>query len=187
MIIYIHGFGGSGQGSKAGIIKEHFKEKGVLAPSLSYVPELAMSTLIEMIETVQQKEQTTLVGSSLGGYYTLYLAERFKLKAVLINPAIRPYETLRRAIGNGVTFYDNSQYEWNETHLDMLETYDVKELHNQTDLMLMVQKGDELLDYKEAVAKVPNARIIMEEGGSHQFNGLENHLKDIEDFFHCKK
>ncbi len=43
MIIYIHGFGGSGEGAKDKVFREYFKiiEESFIAPSLSYVPELA--------------------------------------------------------------------------------------------------------------------------------------------------
>ena len=87
MIIYIHGFGSSGQGGKANLFRDYFKSRGqsFIAPSLSYVPELAMSTLEELINSYDEVE---LIGSSLGGYYSIYLAEKYGLKAVLVNPAI---------------------------------------------------------------------------------------------------
>ena len=53
MVIYIHGFGGSGEGSKAKAFREYFKAIGedFIAPSLSYVPQLAIQTLEELIES----------------------------------------------------------------------------------------------------------------------------------------
>ena len=44
MVIYVHGFGGSGEGSKAKAFREYFRSKGegFISPSLSYVPELAI-------------------------------------------------------------------------------------------------------------------------------------------------
>ncbi len=56
VIIYIHGFGGSGVGNKASLFREYFKERGVeyIAPSLSYIPDLAISTLEELIENLRK-------------------------------------------------------------------------------------------------------------------------------------
>ncbi len=58
MIIYIHGFGGSGLGNKASLFREYFKERGVeyIAPSLSYIPDLAISTLEELIENCNRTQ-----------------------------------------------------------------------------------------------------------------------------------
>jgi len=51
MIIYIHGFGSHGLGGKASAFRAYFegKEEEFIAPSLSYVPQLAMQTLEEHI------------------------------------------------------------------------------------------------------------------------------------------
>jgi len=102
MIIYIHGFGGSGEGSKAKAFRKYFNSIGetFIAPSLSYVPELAIKTLEELIESYHG--DVCLIGSSLGGYYTMYLAQKYNLKAVLINPSISPVQTLQRSLNKGV-------------------------------------------------------------------------------------
>ena len=176
MIIYIHGFGSHGLGSKANAFRIYFKEKKevFIAPSLSYIPELAIQTLEELIESY---DDVKLIGSSLGGFYTLYLAQKYGLKAVLINPSI----TLKKVLGEALSFYDDSHFEWMQSHLDMLKKYET-DLVVQKDIMLLVQRGDETLDYKEALVKLPNAKQIVEEGGSHSFDGIERLFDQIVDF-----
>lgn len=182
MIIYIHGFGGSGEGVKAKIVRNHFKEEGVLTPSLSYVPYLAVSTLINLIVLFKEKEEIHLIGSSLGGYYALYLGDYFNLKAVLINPSIHPYRTLAPWTGQARNFYDESTFEWNDKHVEMLKRYEVRSVNDQTKIMLMLQTGDDLLDYRQAVKKLPHAQTVIEEGGSHSFDYFETKLGIIENF-----
>lgn len=182
MIIYIHGFGGSAEGVKAKIVRNYFKEQNVLAPSLSYVPELAVSTLVNLIEVCRDKEEIYLIGSSLGGYYALYLANYFNLKAVLINPSIYPYKTLALWTGQARNFYDDSTFAWSDRHVETLKQYEVAHVGAQKKIMLMVQTGDELLNFRHAVAKLPNAETIIEEGGSHSFENFETKLKAIEHF-----
>ncbi len=183
MILYIHGFGSSSESFKAKLVKEYFKKEGVLAPSLSYIPDLAIGTLEDIIKFFQNKgERIFLMGSSLGGFYAMYLSEIYSLKAVLINPAVKAPESLKRAIPQAISYYDGSRFEWNENHIKMLQKYDVTPA-NQKDLLLMLQKGDEVLDYKEALEKLKDANLILEEGGSHHFEGFKNHFKTIEDFF----
>ena len=159
MIIYIHGFGGSGLGVKSSLFREYFKSKKLnfLSPSLSYVPELAIQTLEELINSYD--ENITLIGSSLGGYYALYLANKYNLKAILINPSILPFCTLDNYKGNAKNFYDNSTFLWNEKHILALKKYEIK-IKNKENFFLLVQKGDELLDYKIAVRKETDIKHV---------------------------
>lgn len=183
MIIYIHGFGGSGEGSKARAFREHFRAKGVgfIAPTLSYNPELAIKTLDELIDSY--KEDIFLIGSSLGGFYTLYLSQKKCVKkAVLINPSITPWSTLQRAVGYAPNFYDESCYKWCETHLETLKNYETKELDREK-IFLLVQKGDELLNPEDALAKLHGCKMLVEEGGNHGFEGVERYFEEIEKFF----
>ena len=181
MVIYIHGFAGSGEGNKARLFREYFKGIGqpFIAPSLSYIPELAIKTLEELIESYDG--EVKLIGSSLGGYYSLYLAQKYNIKAVLINPAIYPYIRLAEMIGNAENFYDQSYFEWNQHHIEMLKKYKIK-LPTKENFLLLVQKGDEVLDYKEALNYLSNVKSVIEEHGSHSYDGIENHFSLIASF-----
>ena len=173
MIIYIHGFGSSGEASKAKLLRAYCHENNIrfIAPSLPTIPDLALSTLSELIESYQDNEPVYLMGSSLGGYYALYLSDKYNLKAVLINPAVNAPETLERALGHGVNYYDNSSYEWNESHLEILESYEIEE-PNLENLLLLLQKGDELLDYDamEKLAKEVHPKMII--GGTSAYSRI---------------
>lgn len=186
MVLYIHGFASSGRGSKAKSVRDYFKES--IAPSLSYIPELAVDSLRQIIEhSLQKGERVNLMGSSLGGYYAIYLSERYNLPAVLINPSIKPYETLAAYTGRVTNFYDLSSFEWKDTHIEQLRRLDIKEISRPENFLLMLQKGDELLDYKIALKRVKGAKVILEEGGSHAFDRFERHLAKIETFFKSKE
>jgi uncharacterized protein len=179
MIIYIHGFGSSGEGHKAKQFREYFKEDGFIAPSLSYIPDLAIQTLEELIESYNG--DVKLIGSSLGGFYSLYLGKKYNLQAVLINPSVYPYITLQKVLGNAPSYYDTSTFTWMESHIEMLKKYEVDNV-DEKNIMLLVQKGDETLDYSNAVNKLPNATQIIEEGGSHSFDCVERHFEVIRNF-----
>ena len=182
MLIYIHGFGSSGFGGKAMIFKEQYEEE-VLLPSLSYVPSLAINTLEQLIEfLIKDKKSVNLIGSSLGGYYAIYLANKYNIKAVLINPAVKPYKTLDK-LGMATNYFDMSSFEVTHEHLNFLKTLDVDEIKNQKNFMLLLQKGDDLLDYKEASNKLPDSVLNIEDGGSHTYDGIQRHFESIKKFF----
>lgn len=178
MIIYIHGFGSSGVGGKATLLKEHFEDQ-IILPSLSYVPFLAIHTLEQLIEMfLKRGEKVGLVGSSLGGYYSIYLANKYDLKAVLINPAITPYKTLDK-IGMATNYFDLSSFEVTQEHMQALRTYEVNSVKNEGNFTVLLQKGDELLNYEDAIKKLPKANLKIEEGGNHSFEGIERYFDEI--------
>ncbi|WP_457747573.1 YqiA/YcfP family alpha/beta fold hydrolase [Sulfurimonas sp.] len=180
--IYIHGFGGSGNGVKATLFREYYNkiQEQFLAPSLSYVPDLAINTLEEFIE--RYNGRVNLIGSSLGGYYALYLANKYNLKAALINPSIYPYETLTKVLGYAPNFYDESKFQWNTKHILMLKKFEVSQ-PKEKNFFLLLQKGDEILDYKEALNKLPQAQLFIQERGNHSFENIQEHFKSIQEFF----
>jgi len=184
MIIYIHGFGSSGQGFKIGEIKQWFGAENILSPSLSYVPELAIDTLIQIIELLtKHHEPVQLIGSSLGGYYALYLAERYGLKAVLINPAIYPYRELRQALGQTKNYYDESSFLCTEKHLSMLKQFEVNEITQQENFLVLLQQYDEILDYRDALNKLPRATCVINQDGDHGYANITSKKQEILNFF----
>ncbi len=181
MIIYIHGFGSSGNGGKASLFKEYFEEE-VIAPSLSYVPSLAIDTLEQLIEMFLEKDETVgLVGSSLGGYYAIHLASKYGLKAVLINPSIYPYKTLDK-VGMSMNYYDMSSFEVTTEHIQALKGLEVSTIYNQENFITLLQTDDEVLDYNEAVEKLPESELVIEEGGDHSFANIESYFRKIGSF-----
>jgi len=186
MIIYIHGFGGSGKGMKASIFRNKIqKDHPIIAPTLSYLPDLAIDTLSQIIESVQKYEDIYLIGSSLGGYFSIYLADKYNLKAALINPSITPDETLRQMKGFALNYGDLSKFEWNQGHIDMLNRYKLKTI-DPSRYLLLTQTGDELLDYKIGVEYLKGSKQIVVEGGDHGFVGIENYTDTILEFFGLK-
>ncbi|NQY92929.1 MAG: esterase [Campylobacteraceae bacterium] len=182
MIIYIHGFASSGFGGKATLFKKHYADD-IFCPTLSHIPALAINTLEQLIQIhLKNNEKIHLIGSSLGGFYAIYLANKYNLKAVLINPAIFPYKTLDK-IGMVTHYFDMSTFEVTKTHLDFLKSLETSFLTDEKNFMLLLQKGDETLDYEEAVLKLSNANVIIEEGGNHTFEGIERYFETIDCFF----
>ncbi len=180
-IIYIHGFASSGQGGKASLFREYFEEE-LIAPSLSHIPKLAIDTLEQLIEILLEKDETVgLVGSSLGGYYSIYLANKYDLKAVLINPAIYPYKTLDK-VGMTMNYYDGSSFEVTNEHIQTLKGLEVQEIQTQENFMTLLQTEDEVLDYSEAAEKLSESELVIEEGGNHSFENIESYFRKIYSF-----
>jgi predicted esterase YcpF (UPF0227 family) len=103
MFVYLHGFNSAPQSFKARALGARLAERGragdIRAPALSHWPDEAIAAA-EAVMRRHDPRTLTLVGSSLGGHYATWLAERHGVRAVLVNPAIRPAELLAAALGN---------------------------------------------------------------------------------------
>lgn len=190
VILFIHGFGSNGFGSKAQIMRDYCAENNIrfMAPSLSHIPALAWQTLTELVEQLNAMlapQQLCLMGSSLGGFYAHALAAKYDLKVVLINPSMHAGASLRRALGQAVNYYDDSPYEWRESYVTTLQQIEPEYPSplNTKNCWLLAQAGDELLDYREAVAALPSAKQTIEPDGDHGFVGFARYAAEIVRFF----
>ena len=59
-----------------------------------------------------------LIGSSLGGFYATFLSEEYDLPAVLINPAVRPFDSRESLLGEHRNYYSDTIHSVTEDHLD---------------------------------------------------------------------
>jgi predicted esterase YcpF (UPF0227 family) len=115
----------------------------------------------------------TFVGSSLGGYYATCAAERLGARAVLVNPAIRPYEDLRAYRGRQVNLYTGASFEVTDEDFAELGALRVPRITRPERYWLLVQAGDDVLDYREAVRFYAGAWQLVQGGGDHAFAGFE--------------
>ncbi|MCK5335501.1 MAG: esterase [Gammaproteobacteria bacterium] len=185
MIIYIHGFNSSAASYKAQVLLKHFKELGredeIIIPSLSSIPAYAMAELKALVEQNINKN-LSFIGSSLGGYYATWLADRYDRPAVLINPAVKPYDLLKDYLGKNINHYSGEEYELTAEHIEELKDLDIEYISKPHRYLVMLQTGDEVLDYSQAFVKFAGSRMIVEEGGDHSFSSFESHLDTILNF-----
>lgn len=184
MLIYLHGFNSSPGSHKAQVLKRAMQEHGLgdqyCCPALPHLPSRAIA-VVEAEIAKHARESVTLIGSSLGGFYSTYLAERHDLRAVLINPAVYPHEGLRAYLGVQRNLHTHQQYELTEEHLRQWEKLYLPTVHAQR-YLLLVETGDEVLDYREAVQKYAGARQIVIEGGDHSLMSFPEHVPLILEF-----
>jgi predicted esterase YcpF (UPF0227 family) len=178
MLIYLHGFNSSAGSHKAQVLNRYMQEHGLgghyCCPTLPHQPERAVAA-IEAAIAGCPRDTVTLVGSSLGGFYATYLAERHKLRAVLINPAVRPHHGLRSFLGVQRNLYTDEEYELTEEHLLQMQRLYQSDIDAQR-YLLLVETQDEVLDYREAVSKYAGARQIVIEGGDHSLKSFPEHI-----------
>lgn len=161
-------------------MQRYMAERGVAAEyACPALPPLA-SDAVNAIEPLIRKD-TCFVGSSLGGFYATYLAEKHALKAVLINPAIDPHVGLRAYLGTQKNLHTGEPYELTEAHLGEWQRLYVPRITPQR-YLLFVETGDEVLDYRRAVERYAGAEQVVIPGGDHSLQSFPQHLARILEF-----
>ncbi|HSC95420.1 MAG TPA: YqiA/YcfP family alpha/beta fold hydrolase [Burkholderiales bacterium] len=182
MLIYIHGFSSSPASVKAQLLKARLEALGrgaeFVAPALPPSPAQA-AQLLDALAT--RHPGAALVGSSLGGYYATWLAEQHGLKAVLLNPAVRPYELLSEFVGRQKRFHSDEEYDFTRQHVDELRAFEVARV-TPARYLLIVATGDEVLDYRRAVERYRGCRQIVIEGGDHGLSDFSSYLDTVLEF-----
>ena len=159
MILYIHGFASSSHSNKVRLLEERFDD--VVAFDLSVAPKRAIKKLEAFIEEQHEKTNITLVGSSLGGFYAIYLSQKYDLKAVLINPSINPDITLEQYKDQKVQNHSkNEVFIFRAHYLNQLRELKITTV-DSSNFLLLLQTGDETLDYKEALEFLPEAKVLL--------------------------
>jgi hypothetical protein len=184
MLIYLHGFNSSPGSHKAQVLKRYMGARGLggeyCCPALPHLPQRAIA-VIETEMAKHPRATLTLIGSSLGGFYATYLAERHDVRAVLINPAVYPHEDLRAYLGVQHNLYTHQQYELTEAHLRQWERLYLPTVRAPR-YLLLAETGDEVLDYRQAVEKYRGALQIVIEGGDHGLKSFPEHIPLILEF-----
>ncbi|WP_434762421.1 esterase YqiA [Vibrio fortis] len=186
MLLYIHGFNSSSRSHKANVMADYCAEYRpdikVVTPQLPSFPALAAALLKSIVEEHKEQYQIALVGSSLGGYLSTWLNAHYGFKAAVVNPAVKPYELLTDYLGEQVNPYTHEHYVLEEKHIDELKQLDVASISEPSDFWLLQQTEDEVLDYRQAVAKFQGAKQTVEEGGDHSFVDFERYPQKIIEF-----
>lgn len=186
-LIYLHGFNSSPQSHKAIILGKLLVGRGLAAsyccPALPPRADQAIAIIEAEItrRAGPDLRPLTLVGSSLGGFYATWLAEKHDARAVLINPAINPHIGLRKYLGAQQNLYTGEQYELTEAHVQEWARLWCPSI-TPSRYLLMVETGDEVLDYREAVARYTGAEQIVVQGGDHMFQSFPEHIPRLLEF-----
>lgn len=119
-----------------------------------------------------------LMGSSLGGFWATWLAEKYNLKAVLINPAVRLTLFNKEYINTPLkNYHTDDTYELTEQDIEAFRSADIQTISRPQNYLVMLQTGDEVLDYKLAIDKYTGSELMVEEGGDHSFSNFETKIE----------
>jgi hypothetical protein len=186
-VLYLHGFRSSPKSAKAqqmaAWMHTHRPEVHWWCPQLPPSPREAMAMVAERIDG-WPADRMAVVGSSLGGFYATWVAERTGCPAVLLNPAVHPARDLANYIGEQQSWHDPAEhFFFRPEYVDELHTLAVPAITRPERYFAVIAQGDEVLDWREMQARYPGAHVKLLEGNDHALSDFASaHLPDVVKF-----
>jgi uncharacterized protein len=185
MILYLHGFRSSPRSTKARLLAERMQALGLSAdyhcPPLPASPQAAIELALA-IASRSAPAELTLIGSSLGGYYATWLAERLGCRAVLLNPAVQAPRELDKYVGVTTEYHSDQPFEFKAEYIGQLQALAVSQITQPERYFLLAATGDEVLDWREMVAHYPRAKQHIIAGSDHGISDFPSYIDDVLEF-----
>ena len=184
MIVYLHGFRSSPQSFKARLLAARLAELGRsdewLCPALPVSPREAIELAEREIGArILPGERVTLIGSSLGGYFATYLAQKHGWRAALLNPAVVPDRDLSKYLGEQPLWHGGGSIVVEPRHLEELRALAVTTVTQPARYYLIAATGDEVLDYREMLAHYPGVPTHLIEGSDHGISEFADYVDEV--------
>lgn len=191
MILYLHGFRSSPQSYKAKLMAQAMADRNLtdqwLCPQLPASPAAAMDMVNQLILQAQEsginiEKELVIIGSSLGGYYATYLAERWQCRAVVLNPSVYAPRSLKPHVGEHKHFHSDDIFVFLSEYVDELLALVTKPPSHPERYFLLACKGDEVLDWRDMANWYAGSHGRILEGGDHGISDFELWLPEVLEF-----
>ena len=184
-LLYLHGFRSSPASVKAQIMRGHCARRGIAfeAPDLSAAPlEAAGRIERAYARLAAQHDAVAIAGSSLGGFYGAWLAQRTGARAALINPAVRPWTVVKNYLGEQTIYGSTRTILVTPDYEAELVALRTPAFDDPSRVLLVLATGDELLDWHEAAALYAGSPSIVIDGSDHGVSDFEEHAPAVMHF-----
>ncbi|WP_296944214.1 YqiA/YcfP family alpha/beta fold hydrolase [uncultured Massilia sp.] len=180
-ILYLHGFRSSPRSFKARVVQERMtrlqRAGDLFCPQLPASPRAAMDLVLGLVE--RYADELAIIGSSLGGFYATWLAERLGCRAVVVNPAVDPLSRLEQHVGTTTAWHSDAPFEFRREYIDELAALKVERITRPERYFLLAATGDEVLDYREMVAHYAGGRQHVIDGSDHAIPEFGDHVDEV--------
>lgn len=149
-------------------------------PTLPASPSAAVQIVLELTQRIPASE-LSVIGSSLGGYYATWIAEKLDCRAVLLNPAIDPAADLQAHIGRQPIYFSAEQIDFRPEYIDELRDL-VTMVTRPERYLLIAATGDTVIDYRAMIEKYRGARQRVIEGSNHELSDFEMYIDEVLSF-----
>lgn len=190
-IIYLHGFGSSGNSDKAKLLRSVYpkEEFTIISPDLPVNHTKAINLIKQLLS---KKGNYILVGTSLGGFYADYFNKIADIPIAIFNPLV-DVKQFESHIGLNPDYANGGEFLYTKKdYTDILKIDNFKNQHQTSaPSFIVVSKDDDVCDYRKAVDYFTEDNQILEvvNQGSHRFTDnnkiievIDNLIEAIDDY-----
>ncbi len=206
-LIYIHGLDSDANSTKGRLLEEYcqqyYPDITVLRPDLNQAPEHVFEHILSLIQNVDNKienieekalasNNTVLIGSSLGGYFSTLISNHTGCPALLLNPSTQPHITLQRFAHEAMSGNEDEDTlsddyvlhstagGWDITNADLqwFADHPLSTVKYPDKIVVLIKESDELLNPELAKTfyQEQGAAVTVQAGGDHRFSDFDEQL-----------
>ena len=183
-IIYLHGFNSSAESKKSKILDSYLEKEKLInleSPNLNNSPKKAIFQIEKIIR--ESSSRVCLVGSSLGGLYATFVADKYNLKSVTINPVVANHISgMRDLVGSHKNFHSGEEYEFRLKDYFDLQKLGLEKLKKPLNHFCLIKMSDEVLDHNVTFAFFSKSYVLSEKGGNHSYDDFFEKIPFILDY-----
>ena len=185
-IIYLHGFNSSAESKKSKILDSYLKGEKLMtleSPNLNKSPSKAISQIEKIIK--ESSNRVCVVGSSLGGLYATFIADKYNLKSVTINPVVKNHISgMKDLVGSHKNFHSNEEYKFTMKDYLNLQKLGLENLKKPLNHFCLIKMSDEVLDHNETFQYFSKSYVLSEKGGNHSYDDFFEKIPLILDYMY---
>ena len=116
------------------------------------------------------RSQLWMSFSRVGGFYAAWLAGRTGIRAVLLNPAVEPWDIVKLYNGEYKSFTGDKIVRVTPDYADQLRALDAKSFADPARVLMVLCTGDEVLDWRRAAKRFSDVQSIVIDGSDHRIS-----------------
>ncbi|MFG6442942.1 YqiA/YcfP family alpha/beta fold hydrolase [Roseateles sp. LKC17W] len=185
-LLYLHGFRSSPASAKAVRMAAWAATQPGLVFACPQLPPSPLDAMAQVATLVADwpAEGAAVIGSSLGGFYATSLAEQpahRRWRAAVLNPAVDPARDLAQHIGELTAWHDPAlKFDFTAQHVaELAALTPPARLSTPSRYYALIAKGDELLDWREMLARYAGCDGEVVDGSDHGLSDFEAHLPPL--------
>ena len=185
-IIYLHGFNSSAESKKSKILDSYLEKDKLInleSPNLNNSPKKAIFQIEKIIR--ESSSRVCLVGSSLGGLCATFVADKYNLKSVTVNPVVTNHISgMRDLVGSHKNFHSDEEYEFTFKDFFDLQKLGLEKLKKPLNHFCLIKMSDEVLDHNITFAFFSKSYVLSEKGGNHSYDDFFKKIPLILDYLY---